>query len=255
MIPLLTDLVAIAMALTQIPAGPPVPEAAARTSPKNPVPFAVGEKAVYTVKFGFVNAGTGTMEVKGIERIRGVDAWNFAFRITGGIPLYRVDDVLESWVDTARFVSLRYIQDQEEGRRSRERRYEIFPERAEFQEEGKAMAASVTEPLDDASFLYFVRTLPLEVGKEYAFDRYFKPGSNPVRIKVLRKERIEVPAGKFDAIVIQPIIKTRGIFSEGGRAEVWIADDPTRAVLQLKSKLSFGSINLYLKSYQPGTRP
>jgi hypothetical protein len=62
---------------------------------------------------------------------------------------------------------------------------------------------------------------------------------------------VEVPAGRFDAIVIQPIIKSKGIFSEGGQAEVWLADDSTRAVLQLKSKLKFGSLNLYLKRYRP----
>ncbi len=254
--PLAASLLTVAVAVVAVAAPqsavPPTPITA---PPASPVPFAVGEKAVYDVKFGIMSAGSGTMEVKGIDRVRGRDAWNFAFRITGGVPFYRVNDVLESWVDTAGFVSLRYVQDQEEGRRTRERHYEIFPDRAEFIEDGKAPAASVTQPLDDASFLYFVRTLPLEVGQEYSFDRYFKPGSNPVRIRVLRKERIEVPAGKFNAIVIQPIIKTRGIFSEGGRAEVWIADDSTRAVLQLKSKLPFGSINLYLKSYQPGTRP
>jgi hypothetical protein len=72
-----------------------------------------------------------------------------------------------------------------------------------------------------------------------------------VKIRVLRKERIDVPAGEFAAIVIQPIIKTKGIFSEGGRAEIWLSDDANRIMLQMKSKLSFGSLNLYLKSYRP----
>jgi hypothetical protein len=90
------------------------------------------------------------------------------------------------------------------------------------------------------------------VGRTYEFNRYFKPGSNPVKIVVLRKERIDVPAGRFNTIVIQPIIKTRGIFSEGGRAEVWLADDASRVVVQMKSKLPFGSLNLYLTSYRPG---
>ena len=52
-------------------------------------------------------------------------------------------------------------------------------------------------------------------------------------------------------MVLQPEIKTKGIFSKDGRAEIWIADDSTRAMLQLKSRLSFGSLNLYLKSYRP----
>ena len=62
-----------------------------------------------------------------------------------------------------------------------------------------------------------------------------------------------MPAGVFDAIVVQPVIKTKGIFSENGHAEVWLSDDPSRIMLQMKSKLSFGSLNLYLKSYRPPT--
>ncbi len=38
-------------------------------------------------------------------------------------------------------------------------------------------------PLDDGSFLYFVRTIPLEVGQTYNFDRYFNPKANPVTIR------------------------------------------------------------------------
>jgi hypothetical protein len=53
-------------------------------------------------------------------------------------------------------------------------------------------------------------------------------------------------------VVVQPVIKTPGIFSENGNAEVWLSDDSRHVLVQLKSKLSFGSINLYLRSYKPG---
>ena len=72
---------------------------------------------------------------------------------------------------------------------------------------------------------------------------------------MLRKERVKVPAGTFNAIVIQPVIKTKGIFSENGHAEIWLSDDDRRIMLQLKSKLSFGSLNLYLKSHSPSPNP
>jgi hypothetical protein len=133
-----------------------------------------------------------------------------------------------------------------------ERIFEIFPERGQFIENGEdSTQASVRNPLDDGSFLYFLRTIPLAVGETYTFERYFRPDRNPVTIKVLRKEHIEVPAGQFDAIVVQPIINTKGIFSENGHAEVWLSDDENRIMLQMKSGLSFGSLNLYLKSYRP----
>ena len=69
---------------------------------------------------------------------------------------------------------------------------------------------SVEKPLDEGSFIYFMRSVPLEVGKTYSFDRYYQPDKNPVIIKVDRLEHIKVPAGEFDAIVLKPIIKSKG---------------------------------------------
>ena len=219
------------------------------------VPFAAGERLEYDVKFGFLHVGGGSMEVAGIDSIRGRRAWHTVFQVHGGTLFYKVNDRLESWIDVSSLVSLRHWQELSEGRRDRERRFEILPERGIVLEEGKPEAPTVAAPLDDGAFLYFVRTIPLEVGQTYEFDRYFRPDRNPVTIRVLRRERIRVPAGEFDAIVLQPIIKTKGIFSEGGRAEIWLSDDANRIMLQMKSKLPFGSLNLYLTSYQRGPAP
>ena len=216
------------------------------------VPFHEGEELVYDVRFGALKVGTGRMKVVGIEPIRDRPAWHVQFSVKGGTFFYRVNDRYDSWMDVQTLNSLRYVQDLEQGSREREREFEIFPERAVFREvfKNNRELPSVSNPLDDGSFLFFIRTVPLEVGKTYEFNRYFKPDRNPVTIRVLRRERIRVPAGAFDAIVIQPIIKTAGIFSEGGQAEIWLSDDERRMMLQLKSRLSFGSLNLYLRSFR-----
>ncbi len=216
-----------------------------------PVPFTVGERLVYDVKFGAIKVGQGSMEVLDTVTLRGRPAWHTRFRVRGGIPFYRVDDVLESWIDRAAFSSLRFVQDFDEGGRERERRYEIFPERAMFQENDKPEEASVSNPLDDGSFLYFIRTIPLEVGKTYEFHRYFRPDRNPVVVKVVGRERISVPAGTYATIVIQPIIKSKGIFSENGQARIWLSDDANRIMVQMKSRTKIGSLNLYLQSHRP----
>ena len=104
-----------------------------------------------------------------------------------------------------------------------------------------------------AALLYFVRTMELEVGKTYELNRYFRPDRNPVIVKVLRKQKISVPAGKFETIVIQPIIKSKGIFSEGGRAEIYLSDDAARIMVQMRVRLSVATISLQLTSYQPPT--
>ena len=222
------------------------------------VPFGTGERLEYEVRFGSLKVGRAHMEVVGLDNLRGRPAWHTAFWVQGGNFLYRVNDVYESWMDTESLSSLRFVQELEEGGKNTERRFEIYPERAVFVQTSKKPAKeekSVSQPLDDGSFLYFIRTIPLEVGQTYDFNRYFRPDRNPVRIRVLRKERIKVPAGTFNAIVLQPVIKTKGIFSENGHAEVWLSDDDRRIMLQLKSKLSFGSLNLYLKSYVPSPNP
>lgn len=225
-----------------------LPQSAAKTR----TPLLVGERMEYDVRFGPLKVGNGHMEVVAIESVRGHDAWHTAFWVQGGTFFYKVNDVYESWIDTASFSSLKFVQRLEEGTSDRERRYDIYPDRDvyfEMHKDPPREHQSAPQPLDDGSFLYFLRTIPLEVGQTYDFNRYFRPDRNPVRIKVLRKERITVPAGTFDAIVIQPVIKTTGIFSENGQALIWLSDDDRKIMLQLKSKLSFGSLNLYLKSY------
>jgi hypothetical protein len=222
-----------------------------------PVPFGVGERMEYEVRFGPLRVGNGHMEVVGIENIRGREVYHTAFWVQGGTFFYKVNDLDESWFDTQTLSSLRFVQQHEEGSKDRERHYEIYPDRAVYealQDKPVKETPSVHQPLDDGSFLYFIRTIPLTVGQTYDFDRYYKPDRNPVRIRVLRKERITVPAGTFNAIVIQPVIKTKGIFSENGRAEVWLSDDDRRIMLQLKSHLSFGSLSIYLKSYVPSPK-
>ncbi|MBX9928706.1 MAG: DUF3108 domain-containing protein, partial [Gemmatimonadaceae bacterium] len=227
-------------------------------SPAATVPWRVGEALGYDLKFGAIKVGSGKMLVVGTDTVRDRLAWRTRFTVSGGTFFYRVHDVLESWFDTQTLSSLRFSQDFSEGGRDREKLYEIFPDRRVFVEKGRPESPTVAEPLDDGSFLYFLRTVPLEVGKTYEFHRYFKPDRNPVVLRVLRRERIRVPAGEFACIVVQPIIKTTGIFSENGRAEVWLSDDPRRIMVQMKSKLPFGSLNLYLRSIagpRDSTRP
>ncbi len=208
----------------------------------------VGERLEYDVKFGPIKVGRASMEVMDIEEVRGRRAWHTRFQVTGGTVFFRVNDVLESWIDVETFSSLRFRQQLSEGSRDRRYEYEIYPERAVYIEKDKGERPSVSHPLDDASFLYFLRTVPIELGATYEFDRYFMPDRNPVRLEVLGRDTVEVPAGRFDALVIRPVIKAKGIFSEDGRAQIWISNDADHLLLQMTSHLKFGSLSLHLKS-------
>jgi hypothetical protein len=218
------------------------------------LPFGPGEKSTFEVRFGAIKVGSGSLEMTGVEKVRGRNAWHTQFTVQGGTFFYRVNDRYQSWIDTENLRSLMFIRQIEEGQRRRTQSFDIIAERGIYIERTRQKTETektVAEPLDEGAFLYFVRTIPLKVGETYDFNRYFIPDRNPVRLHVLRKERITVPAGTFNAIVVRPVIKTTGIFSEKGQAEVWLADDSTRKLLQVKSRLSFGSLNLFLTSYTP----
>ena len=78
------------------------------------------------------------------------------------------------------------------------------------------------------------------------FDKYFDPGSNPVVIKVLRRDTIDVPAGRFPTIVLQPTIRTNGLFSKDGHAELWLSDDDKRILVKMNTHFSIISLALEL---------
>jgi hypothetical protein len=167
--------------------------------------------------------------------------------------LARVDSRFGSWLDVAGIYSHRFEQWTHEVNFRRRRTREFFPAQQRWtgQTNGKAESGPLitAEPLDDTSFLFFARTLDLEPGREYSYNRYWNPDGNPVRIKVLRRERITVPAGTFDTIVLQPLIRTSGMFSEGGEAEVYLAETGARPLVMLRARLSIGTLQLQLEEF------
>jgi len=214
-------------------------------TPPERMPFKDGEQLEYAVSYTIAR-GSGTMRVVA-DTLRGSRVWRASLSIDGGLPFLSVHDTNTSWFDQVSFNSLRFLQQQHEPRHTALRDFHIFPERGVFQPIKGPEQPTVAEPMDEVAIVYYVRTLALEPGQCLELHRYFRPGSNPVVIHVDRRERITVPAGTFDAIVVRPQIVTSGIFSENGRAELWLSDDPARLVLQLKTHLTIGSINLYLK--------
>ena len=226
-----------------------------RSAPSTRVPFKVGEKLEYTAKVNFVSAGKATMSVEDIVAIRGHPTYHTVFNIKGGILFFHVDDHYESWFDTTNLVSLHHVQHIDETKYSTDKTYDFYPDRRVYVRNGGQENPSVAEPLDEGSFIYFMRSVPLQVGKTYSFDRYYHPDRNPVVIYVDRKEHIKVPAGEFDAIVVKPTIKSKGLFSENGQAEVWFSDDSTRTLLRLKSKLPVGTLYLELKNAEYAAKP
>lgn len=219
------------------------------------LPFGPGERAEYEVRLGVFPAGTGTLSITGRQTLGGEQTLHTVMTLRGGNALYRLDNRYESWLDTDGLFSRRFLQNVREGSYRRNRTFDFYPERRTFRREnGQTGTLPTSEPLDDLSFLYFARTLPLEPGATYRFSRYFKDDGNPVVIQVLRRETIQVPAGRFRAIVVRPVIQTDGMFSQDGRAEVYFSDDEHRIPVFIRTDAGPlpASITMRLRSFRPG---
>lgn len=229
----------------------------ARITPPADVPFGPGEHLRYDVRLGALGKrGEGYMRVVGLESVRGATTYHVAFAIQGGLLFAKVNDRYDSWFDITSLVTRRFIQQVDELNYERYRHWEIFPEEMRFEraDNGRSGDIPTEMPLDDVSFFYFVRTLPLEVGAEYSFNRYFRENGNPVVIKVLRTDTVTVPAGTFETVVVQPIIQTKGLFSQGGEAELHFSTDERRILVYMKSNVPLiGSLSLHLKEVVDGT--
>jgi hypothetical protein len=255
-----TTIAALGMALTASgaraqPAQLKIVQPTAATLNVAAVPFAVGEQLTYKATFGGIPAGTARMRVDGIEMVRGRPAYHVVFSVDGGIPLFRVHDRYESWIDVETLASLRHKQVVSEGRYKRTTLYEIYPELGQYQKQGDSLRTSVSNPLDDGSFIYAVRTAGIQVGETRRDDRYFRPDKNPVVLAGVRQDTITVAAGTYATTVVRPTIRTSGIFSEDGQAHVWFSDDANRYPVQVKAKFAKFSLTLSLQSVEAGVHP
>ena len=225
-------------------------------SPRGPaqVPFGPGEELRYRVKYGVFGVGEARMSIAGVDTLHGNPVYAAALHIRASPLGYDIDHTLSSWIDTRRLVTRRFVNDQRG--RDRYRAYDIFPEdrRVARLDHDTTWAISTTEPLDDIAFVFFARTLPLEVGRTYVYHRYFKEERNPIILKVVRKDTREVGAGVFSTIVVQPLIPGSSFFSEGGDAEIHFSDDERRLLVYMKVDgpiLPF-NITMHLREIQRG---
>ncbi len=225
------------------------------------VPFGPGEQMRYRVEVGWFDVGEGHMTVEALDSVRGNSTYRATMEIDAGMLGLRVHDIYTTFFDVSTLQSWRFLREMNQIRYHATRHYEFYPEEGiwdnEDKDEGendKSGPLGSSLPLDDIAFIYFLRQMELEVGKTYTMSRYFKEDGNPIKIRVLRRERKKVDAGEFDCIVIQPLIQTSKMFSDGGEAEIYLSDDDRRLMVYMKSNIQGfpGALELYLKAYQPG---
>ncbi len=99
---------------------------------------------------------------------------------------------------------------------------------------------------DPYSSFYYVRTLPLEVGKSVFVPLLDNKQLWNVEIQVLKKEKLDTILGKVNTILIKPLIKSEGIFQKQGEIYIWLTDDARHIPVKMKTKVAIGSVTATL---------
>ncbi|MBN1756394.1 DUF3108 domain-containing protein [bacterium] len=218
--------------------------------------FGIGERLEFGVYLGFINAGTAIMEVADVVEIRGHLCYHLRSIASSNATvslLYQVNDLVESFMDVEKLFSRRYEKHLSEGNYradktvsfDQEAQLAIYPDDT----------LQIMECTQDAlSALYFLRNLNLTVGDTIPIPNHESKKNYSVAVIVHGKETIEVPAGRFDCIIIEPVLMAAGIFKHQGRLKVWLTDDDLKIPVLMKSKIPVGSVNAKLLKYKLGEK-
>lgn len=138
-----------------------------------------------------------------------------------------------------------------EGKRVRDREISFNPaaKTAHFfdRQSGEHQYIPLTaETFDIYSSFYYIRHQQLEPGRSVYINVLDSKELHRIEIRVLRKERIKVPAGEFNTIVIEPMVKPEGVFEGKRGAYIWLTDDSRRIPVKAQTKVTVGSVTAVL---------
>ena len=235
---------------------PPVANAKDEVLPASSDPFRPGESLRFTVQYGPIHAGSAWLEVKGSRDSTGhaVDTLvaraesNAFFSLT-----FKVRNRIVSVWDPGQRVSERYSEDRHEGGFRAKSDITFDQERGEARYSDGRVFPIPPRVQDALSSFYYTRFQALPIGGSVVFDYHASRKSAPLQVKVVGREKIETPAGTFDCVIVEPVLKAGGIFKHSGRLLIWLTADDRRVPVLMKSKVTVGSISVVLQSMKPGT--
>ena len=211
--------------------------AAAQDSPT--LPFAIGERLTYKVNVAMMGAsGRATMWIDGPVDVRGTQVMVLHSESKAGFGPFNGTDKSTSWFDAARLASLRFVQHERhvvsKGNDSVEMNLD---DRRWLSADGRTGVSPTDAPLDALSFIYYLRTLPLDNDSLQSFTRHFDADRSPTTIRVTGHDTITTPAGRFATIKVEMRVRDRKHYAGEGVIKLDLSDDRRRIPVRIESQV------------------
>ncbi len=220
-----------------------------------PVPYGVGEQLVFSIDYGIVNAGEATMQVKGVVRSGKFPCYEIEAKTVSNrffSAFYKVRDKVVSHVDCGGLFSRHFAKRLREG--DYRKNIAIDFDHAD----GKARYAdgrvfdTIAGVHDILSAFYFVRSLDLDSREPVFLRTHSSRKTYDLKVVVHGREEVEVPAGRFDCWVVEPLLQGEGLFKHEGKLTIWLTADERRIPVLMRTKVKVGAIDASLKEFTPG---
>ena len=210
--------------------------------------FPDGQSFVYSVEYHLFNAGTATVKLDSA----GTEHTVTAIADSAGVAnmLYAVHDRFEARFDPNTFCSLGVTKHTEEGSHKRDtqvnfdypRRKSVLREKNLKTGESKQIENDIPPCVTDVvTGFYYLASLSLKAGSYYRFPVNDGGKSAEVGAQVEGKEQIKVPAGSFPTIRVSAEAIT-GNLKGRGKVWAWFTDDTNRTPVQMRAKLTWGTL-------------
>ena len=209
--------------------------------------FAAGEYLQFDVKYGFVDAGDAVMKITD-TMYNGRKCHKIEFLVDSK-PffnwIYKVEDRYKTIVDAEGLFPWRFEQHIREGGYTRD-----FV--ADFDQLNHiAKTSEGQHPIppyvhDIMSAFYFARTIDytgFKPGQKVHLQNFYKDSTYELDVKFKGRQMIEVDAGKFNCIVIEPLAREGGLFKSDGKVYIWLTDDERKIPVKVSTKIVIGSID------------
>jgi len=106
---------------------------------------------------------------------------------------------------------------------------------------------------DTLSCIYFIRSAELVPGNPVRMEVYDLKRLWNAEVRVIRREELRTPVGKFKTIMVRPILTAEGQQPRIDYMTVWLSDDSRRIPVKIVVKLKVGEFQATLAggSYWP----
>jgi Protein of unknown function (DUF3108) len=203
------------------------------------LPFSVGEKITYGVRVGNGSkVGTATMWIEGPVDLRGTSTYVLRFDSRIRIAFLTAVSRSSSWFDPVRGSSLRFMKHEQNPLTRNDESVDFYPDQKEWKSANGETGYSPSDtPLDELSFMYFIRTLPMTPGTTYQFDRHFDLARNPTKVSVVRREVISTPMGELRVILVEMRVRDPRHYKGEGVIRIHLIDDECRLPARIESTM------------------